>query len=457
MGRTLYIAEADEGTSFQHVRLNILESGIYINPGIAFMGFMDQNFYFVNDIKKREDLNNVEIGYVKYLYEIRNANKNNTEIAYTYFTGPNGFHLRERVFIAGKIFPVLNAIYKGENADPKKIEIRSYNFTELRLLFGEPDYSRYSINYISIDNDKIRIFLPKEEMGINYATHLLDFLTNGTNTQRVATHGEFPDKETCELARNSPLYTDALPPDCWLTSDREADNPIWHKACERILKYKLTGILAPFSQIADFYKYVDDKLPLFGHHIRWTKGGLALVKALVKVETWANPLISNDVQIILNELNLGICDYAITQFHELFYGKYENIPLKNDADAYVFDLQFIQHEQGAIAVPIYEKTSDETIRVFQAMADKDAQGDLMHYKNSWHGGGGFLNFVTPEFDEPWKGDVTDAGFRTDFPLLMLWLDRHQPTSASFIGKVDENGYLKEEYKKIIRDNDYEKK
>ncbi|TRX34209.1 hypothetical protein FNW52_14345 [Flavobacterium sp. ZT3R18] len=83
----------------------------------------------------------------------------------------------------------------------------------------------------------------------------------------------------------------------------------------------------------------------------------------------------------------------------------------------------------------------------------------MHSKDSWHGLGSLVisifESVVPEFDDPWKGDVTDAGFRTDLPLLMLWLDRHKPTSASFKDKVDANGYLKEDYKKIIRD--YEKK
>ncbi|NRS89924.1 hypothetical protein HNQ02_002858 [Flavobacterium sp. 7E] len=81
------------------------------------------------------------------------------------------------------------------------------------------------------------------------------------------------------------------------------------------------------------------------------------------------------------------------------------------------------------------------------MADKDGQGDLMHYKNSWHGAGGFLNSVTPEFDDPWDGDVTDAGFRIDLPLLMLWLDQHKPTSKSFKDKIDKDGYLKDKFKK----------
>ncbi len=58
---------------------------------------------------------------------------------------------------------------------------------------------------------------------------------------------------------------------------------------------------------------------------------------------------------------------------------------------------------------------------------------------------------TPRFDDPWEGKVTDAGFRIDLPMLMLWLDRHKPTSTAFKGKTDSKGFLKEKYKKIIRD------
>ena len=86
----------------------------------------------------------------------------------------------------------------------------------------------------------------------------------------------------------------------------------------------------------------------------------------------------------------------------------------------------------------------KTIGVFQAMADKDPQKDIRH------GLGGYLG-VTPEFDNPWNGRVEDSGFRIDLPMLMLCLDRYKPTSTSFKGKVDSKGYLKEEYKKMIRD------
>jgi hypothetical protein len=36
-------------------------------------------------------------------------------------------------------------------------------------------------------------------------------------------------------------------------------------------------------------------------------------------------------------------------------------------------------------------------------------------------------------------------------MLMLWLDTHKPTSAPFKGKTDSKGFLKKEFKDIIKD------
>ena len=117
--------------------------------------------------------------------------------------------------------------------------------------------------------------------------------------------------------------------------------------------------------------------------------------------------IDDYVETILCELNVGICDYAITQFYELFYGKYKNAPLNTLEKAYQFDLQFVQHEQGVVAVPIYAKTSDGTIKKYQAMAD---------YKGVIGYGSGKISNAIPEFDV-WKGKVTDAQFRIDFAYV----------------------------------------
>ena len=128
-------------------------------------------------------------------------------------------------------------------------------------------------------------------------------------------------------------------------------------------------------------------------------------------------------------------------------GKYKDNPLDTNTKAYEFDLAFVKHEQGVVAVPIYAKASASAIEKYQDMADQDIKGA--------HGFGGFLLDkieyfrVIPEFDEPWKGKVTDAGFRTDLPMLMLWLDRHKPTSENFKDKINDRGYLLKKYKEIL--------
>ena len=453
MGRTLIVAEID-GMDVTHLNatLDILDEPICMNLGVAFMPFMENGYYFLKEdnINSADGLNDVETGFVEYLYKIRQANRNKTTLEYTYFKGPNRLNLRERVFIAGKIFPVMSISYSGKdiNCSTSKIEKRNVNFTELRLLFGEPAYKEFSVEYISIDNDNIRIYLPKySEMKIDYADLLIDFLTNGEKTKIASCNGEFPSMEIYKMATGNVNLQKA----CWLTSDRKAKNDKWKDACMYIVEHKYQGVLAPFGQIADFYGLLKDKVTQSQHKSRWLKGAYKLVNAL-RILDGGSSVIANNVEVILSELNLGICDYAITQFYDLFYGKYKDNPLNTMEKAYKWDLEFVTYEQGTVAVPIYEKTSEKAIETFQAMADRDAS---LNPINAAHGTGAWAmkNFwqkVTPEFDDPWNGKVTDAGFRTDLPLLMLWLDRHTPKSNSFIGKVDSNGFLLEKYKKIIR-------
>src|SRR5690606_10326294 len=150
---------------------------------------------------------------------------------------------------------------------------------------------------------------------------------------------------------------------------------------------------------------------------------------------------------ILNELNLGICDYAITKFHELIYGKYAITPLTGD-DAYNWDVAFVTHEQQVVAPPIYNKTSAKTIAKYQDMADRDIKG--LHGVEAWLGS---FWAVIPQFDKfnpPAK--VTDMYFRTDLPLLMLYLDKHKPDlrTTSLRNYITEDGTVNEECKEIIR-------
>ncbi|MEM0941698.1 MAG: hypothetical protein AAGI25_18210 [Bacteroidota bacterium] len=436
----------DENTT-ANAKIELFPNGIYMNVGVALMPFMDKGYHFIKEdnfsYTKAEGFNEVEVDFVKYLYKIRKANRENSILDYRIFPGPRHLKTRERIFVAGKIFPVLSISYSGEDIDcsTPKIKTKSVSSKELQLLFGD-EYKAFSLEYISVDNDNLRIYVPKySEIGIDYKDLLIDFLINGTKTKDVVNYGEFPDLDTYTLATGK----NELTVGCWLTKNREADDSIWKNACMYIVKHKLQGVLAPFVQIADFYALLDYKITNeTKHKTRWLKGAKKLVKSLKRMDG-GSIFIANDVETILNELNLGICDYAITQFYELFYGKYKDNPLIKLQDAYEWDLAFVEHEQGVVAVPIYSKANKITISRYQDMADQDAKG--------WHGlagwGSDMALKIVPEFDDPWEGEVTDAQFRIDLPMLMLWLDRHKPTGENFKDKVDENGYLLEEYKQII--------
>lgn len=245
---------------------NVIEADAHMNIGVALMPFMEDGFHFIKEdnissSQEAEGLNEVETGFVKYLYEIRKANRDNKKLEYKIFSGPNRLWIRERIFLAGKIFPVMSISYSGEDIDcsTSKIQTKSVSKAELKLMFEgifEEDKA-FSNEYLSIDNDNIRLYLPQNTaIGIDYKNLLIDFLTNGTKTETAATHGEFPDLETYTLATGETQIQDG----CWLTKNREANNATWQNACMFIVKHKLQGVLAPFSQIADFYTLLDDKI-----------------------------------------------------------------------------------------------------------------------------------------------------------------------------------------------------
>lgn len=383
-----------------------------------------ENFAFINT---------TELDTVKTLFQIRNANYYNKSVRNDYNVS---FLPKERVFIAGKIFPVINLIFKEtvNSYDATKIELKNWKSND--PIYDSKIHNR---QYVSIDNDNLIILLPISYLGINFPKLMLDFLTNqdeATNTKNNTIGGEFPDYQTYKLAlrdkaieRKKWIGQDGS----WLTIDRADNNGRWRRAYSYIIKHKIKGRLAPFAQIHKFYDSVDWYITnVYKHEVKWCKGAKRLVEALSKssllwdigsLEGGSN-VIDNDVETILNELNLGICDYAIEKFHELIYGKYAKTPLKGDA-AYNWDVAFITYEQGTVAPPIYKKTSIETIRKFQKMADKDGF-DENNGPSSLGAGALFLNKITPAFDDftP-PAQVTDDQFRIDLPLLMLYLDKHR--------------------------------
>ena len=454
------------------------EEPICMNVGVTFMPFMEDEYHFLKEenLNSEDGLNEIETTFVKYLYKIRKCNRTNEKIEYELISSPNSLTLRNRVFIGGKIFPDIAIFYSREfsgiggigkenaNCSSEKFKLKNKtnlyknypSYTKTAEKNKKEYFEKFNDLYLSIDNDKISILVPKTTMGINYLSILVDFLKNGETTKISVHNGEFPDIETYTLATGNVN----LQKGCWLKKDRIKKNDTWKNACMYLVEHKYQGVLAPFGQIADFYKLLDDKITKeTKHKTRWLKGAFKLVKSLdrwLEGQTVLNTSIDNNVEIILNELNVGICDYAITQFYDLFYGKYKENQLDTEQKAYNWDFAFVRHEQGVVAVPIYAKTTASTIKKYQAMAD---QNGFIGYLS------GKAEATIPQFDDPWNGKVTESSFRIDLPMLMLWLDRHVPTSKHFNGKVytkdtdvivdgkkqkHKKGTLLEEYRKIIR-------
>jgi hypothetical protein len=413
---------------------------------------------------EKEDLNDIELDFVKFLFKIRNANYYKQSIPYERFftSNPNGNTKRERVFIAGKVFPILNLFYSGEAANASKIELKELSMYERVLLFGDTDYRLYNPIYISIDNNKIKIFLPPSYSDVNFPSILLDFLINGPKTT-YSIGGEFDNYETYKLAlrdKAQPLKTWKGEDGSWLFSDRDKNLERWVNGYSYIIKDKIQGRLAPFKQIGDFYNALDNWVFRLGHQVKWCKGAKSLVNVLAINKYFkigglegGSIAVDNDIETILNELNLGICDYAITQFHDLIYGKYAQKPLKGD-DAYNWDVAFIIYEQQKVAPPIYSKTSEDTLKKYQKMANKDPY-DVDNGLSSLGAGSLLFNGVMPAFDDftP-EAKVTDDLFRTDLPLLMLYLDKHKidknNVSPSLKNYLNEDGTVNEDCKAIIR-------
>ncbi|KXH83148.1 hypothetical protein [Chryseobacterium kwangjuense] len=397
-------------------------------------------------------INPTELNTVKTLYQIRNANFYKKKITNNYRIN---IFPKERVFIAGKIFPVINLIFKETTNLYNASNITLRNWKSNDPIFNSKIHNK---QYISVDNDNLMILLPISYSGINFPELMLDFLTNGMKTKHTI-GGEFPDYSTYKLA----LREQAIDiknwkgqDGCWLTRHRDNNSEEWRRGYSYIIEHKIKGRLAPFAQIYKFYDCVDWYITnVYKHEVKWCKGAKKLVAALSSSSIYVGGLeggsnvIDNGIETILNELNLGICDYAIGKFHELIYGKYAKTPLKGD-NAYNWDVEFITYEQGTVAPPIYKKTNSETIRIFQMMSDKDGldggNGVSMQGGGSW-----VLNKVTPSFDDftP-KAKVTDDQFRIDLPLLMLYLDKHKPKWSGFKQNLNSDGTVNADIKKIIK-------
>lgn len=147
----------------------------------------------------------------------------------------------------------------------------------------------------------------------------------------------------------------------WLTRDRETNNIYWKSACTAIVLNQWKGRLLPFEQVKDFYRWADLSInKVRQHDIMWMKGAYYLVSDLSDLYdeglTANFDILNIEVLIklrsILFQLNHGIADFAIGEFHKLIFGEQRNAKLRG-SEAYRFDRDFIIMEQSVIAYPIY--------------------------------------------------------------------------------------------------------
>lgn len=115
---------------------------------------------------------------------------------------------------------------------------------------------------------------------------------------------------------------------------------------------------------------------------------------------------------------------------------HKDIKKRFGEDAYMYDFRFVVYEQQIVAPPIYANASAETIAIFQHIVDKDPLW-------STHGAGALIySRTTPAFNAFTRPAlVTDELFRTDLPLLMLYLDIHKPHADSFLNYLQPNGTI----------------
>ena len=172
----------------------------------------------------------------------------------------------------------------------------------------------------------------------------------------------------------------------WLKEDRENNlSGTFDKAMEAMTRDQAQDVLLPFEQVRDYYIWIDRKLQAKGNHSRWVKGALYLVDELtdtfeegsVATGNWSFGGAQRAIPL-LEDLNVGIANYAITQFYRLLYGDLKDNPLLGD-DAYEFDRDFVKQEQGSEAFKIYNRYKGSTeLRVLNQMFNgKGYTGSLL--------------------------------------------------------------------------------
>ena len=219
----------------------------------------------------------------------------------------------------------------------------------------------------------------------------------------------------------------------WLRTDREQQNHRWRHVCSLITSTQKQSYFLPFHQINSYYRLMNYWIKGHKHQSQWVKGAYYLVNDLTdayyKGITAGSWFTDTDELKLLKDLNINICNYAITKFYELLYGDLSKAPLTG-IDAWNWDRDFIIHEQGVVAAPVYQGTTDDA-RDWINRTFND-QGFIAWIENpSWNGFVSFLHgldlsgIFIPVFPDLYDSNITKAPdygkqARIIVPLAMLY-------------------------------------
>jgi hypothetical protein len=241
------------------------------------------------------------------------------------------------------------------------------------------------------------------------------------------------------LGSNAIAFKDWVGQDLyWLRRDRELSNRRWHRAAHLITSEKKQNYLQPFAQINSYYKTIYTWVKGKHHEIKWLNGAYYLVNDLTHayysgfsrlISLWLTPTPALN---LLKSLNLNIANFAITKFYDLLYGIFSNSPRKG-VDAWIFDRDFIMHEQGPVAFPAYDGAGPDARSTVSNLFND--QGFLAGVKDF-----DFTGIYIPVFPQLYNSDLTDVttnygqDARIEVPLAMLYPNQFFYTDTTIINE-----------------------
>ncbi|WP_041932469.1 fibronectin type III domain-containing protein [Cytophaga hutchinsonii] len=386
-----------------NVPISMIENGTFPN-GVVYGWYVLKNDVKVDEFRAKIQ-NGKFLGYYQVVDDVVTNNYYDDGVSLQIDYSFELNDLGSTLYLANYIGRCNVALYKTEYT------IRGTRKTE-------SEYKNGSVKVIAQINNYLPISLSEV---INYQTPCS--FTNGKFA--AGEYATYDDYKKVLGANAQPIGSDTWS-GAWLKSDRINRTQRWINAMEYITLQKWHNVLRPYHQVSDYYLWAQWKAEKLGHEIRWAKGAAYLVDDLGDgYESGATSANITDMgermgQSILSDLNMGILNYAMDRFNDLFYGPNRHVILKGNA-AYLWDLSFIKEEQGDVAYGVYPnyKNSEELTTLKNITRKEGMYGT----------GSVFIARFIPNFAVI-EADVSDANTRygevarINIPMFMLWPNTH---------------------------------